>query len=63
MTKYITPISTGFSKEGIKNDCVIRAITNATGRTYEEVEAWALKHTDYKINGDRCWCSRCSHNL
>jgi hypothetical protein len=48
--KYIVPISTGTTKEGIKNDCVIRAIVNATGKSYEEVEAWALKFTDYKLN-------------
>jgi hypothetical protein len=49
MTKYITPISTGTTKEGIKNACVIRCIANATGKPYEEVQQKAFECTDYKI--------------
>jgi hypothetical protein len=47
--KYIVPISTGTTKEGIKNDCVIRAIVNATGKPYEEVQQKAFECTEYKI--------------
>jgi hypothetical protein len=49
MTKYITPISTGTTKEGAKNDCVIRCIVNATAKPYEEVQQKAFEITDYKI--------------
>ena len=49
MTKYITPISIGTTKAGKKNDCTIRAVSNATGIPYEDVEVEAFRSTDYKL--------------
>lgn len=42
--KNITPISTGATKDGEKNDCVVRAIVNVTGYDYDHVNNLAKKH-------------------
>lgn len=42
--KVIMPIATGATVRGNKNDCVVRAITNTTGWSYDHVHRLAEKH-------------------
>jgi hypothetical protein len=41
---YIQPISSGATKEGENNDCAVRALTNITGKSYDEIHAVLKKH-------------------
>lgn len=44
MTSYIVPVSQGVTRSGEKNDCVVRAIANCTGKHYDEVHSLVAKH-------------------
>ena len=44
MKSYIIPISQGVTRSSEKNDCVVRAIANCTGKTYDEVHSLVAKH-------------------
>ena len=37
--KKIPSVSTGATKQGEHNDCVVRAITNVSGKSYDEIHA------------------------
>lgn len=41
---YIISSATGATMQGERNDCVVRAISNATGKDYSEVHAVLKKH-------------------
>jgi hypothetical protein len=49
--KYIQPTRGGVRFETIRNDCVIRAMANATGIDYMAIERFAIEKCDYKRNG------------
>lgn len=44
MASYIIPVSQGVTRSGEKNDCVVRAIANCTGKHYDEVHSLVAKH-------------------
>lgn len=44
MKSYIVPVSQGVTRSGEKNDCVVRAIANCTGKHYDEVHNLVAKH-------------------
>lgn len=44
MKSYIIPVDSGVTRSGEKNDCVVRAIANCTGKHYDEVHSLVAKH-------------------
>lgn len=40
----IVPVATGVTKDGERNDCVVRAITNVSGQQYDTVHSLLKKH-------------------
>lgn len=42
--RKISCIATGATKAGEHNDCVVRALTNVTGKPYDEIHAVLKKH-------------------
>jgi len=44
MSRKIPCVSRGATKVGESNDCVVRALTNVTGKSYDEIHALLDKH-------------------